>query len=437
MKRNRVRHLAMSVAVAVVAGGACSGEGTVAPVIDRLPRQLTVAEQTIIRNTNVFGFDLLGRVRGRDAGPNVFLSPLSAGMALGMTMNGAAGETLVAMREGLRFGELTDTEVNESFRGLLDVLLDLDPRVGLRIGNSIWARQGIPFEQAFYGTADEYYDAEVQALDFADPAAVDVINAWARDATAGKIERVLNEIDPEHIMFLLNAIWFKGQWTRQFDPADTRPAPFTRADGSTVNVPMMYLPEGPVRTIYREAYQAVELPYGGRAWSMVIALPGEGRTLDDLVSDLNETMWNDLVAGLDSAELEVRMPRFRLEYETLLNRPLQDMGMRIAFSRSADFTRLTPLARVQAVCIHFVKQNTFVEVNEEGTQAAAVTTVGIGTDSAPLPFNVDRPFLFAIRERLSGVVLFIGTIGDPAVTKSSPAGDPGPVCPRLDELGTG
>jgi len=436
MRWNRGCGWRVGAGLVVVAAAACGGDGIVAPVIERLPRPLTVAEQSIIRSTNAFGFALLGRVRREESGPNVFLSPLSAGMALGMTMNGAAGATLVALREGVHFGDLTETGVNESFRGLMDVLLGLDPRVSLRMGNSIWSRQGIPFEASFNEAARSYFDAEVQELDFGDPGAIDVINGWAREATAGRIERVLEEIDPQHIMFLLNAIWFKGQWTQQFDPDDTRPAPFTRADGSTVSVPMMQLSEGVVRHTWRPEYQAVELSYGGRAWSMVIVLPGDGRTLDDLVGDLDEQAWNELVAGLDSTTVDVRMPRFRLQYGKLLNRPLQDMGMTIAFSRSADFTRLTPLAREQAVCIHYVKQSTFVEVNEEGSEAAAVTTVAIGTRSATLPFSADRPFLFAIRERLSGVVLFIGTIGDPTVEQPGPPEPAGPICPPLDSFGT-
>ena len=408
--------------------GACDGGDPTSPEIRELPRALTVDEQIVIRSSNAFGFDLFTHVFGQEDGPNVFLSPLSASMALGMTMNGAANETWEAMRTALHFQGLSEMAINESYRGLTDLLLDLDPLVNVRIGNSVWSRQGFPFEPAFFTAVENYFDAEARELDFNDAGALDVINAWAREATNGRIEKVLDRISPNHIMFLLNALYFKGTWERQFDKGETRSASFTTSAGTPVSVQMMHLPEGAVLATSTADYQAIELAYGGKAYAMDIVLPSPGRSLSDLVASMDANAWDELVAGLDSTNLEVRMPRFRLEYEELLNRPLIDMGMGIAFGTGADFTRLTPAARIDPVCIHFVKQNTFVEVNEEGTEAAAVTTVGIGIVSARPTFIVDRPFLFAIRERLSGAILFIGTIGDPTSVKSAPADDPGPVC---------
>jgi serpin B len=398
------------------------------PIVE-LPRQLSAAEQEIIRNTNVFGFDLFERVHATETGPNVFLSPLSASMALGMLVNGAAGETWEGMREALRFQDLSAEQINESYRGLMDLLLDLDPRVTVRIGNSVWSRQGIPFEQTFMTTVRDYFDAEARELDFDDPATLTAINGWASDATNGRIERVLDEIRSDHIMFLLNAIYFKGKWERQFDPADTRQAPFTRADGSQVSVPMMSLRQ-PVALpfAYTAEYQAIELAYGGKAYAMTIVLPAPGHTLSNLVQSFDAQAWNGLVERLDSASVQVQIPRFRLKYEELLNRPLMDMGMGEAFGRRADFTRLTPIALENTVCINFVKQNTFVEVNEEGTEAAAVTTIGVGVTSAPPSFIVDRPFLFVIRERLSGTILFMGAIGDPMAEEGEAAESPPPPC---------
>ena len=398
------------------------------PIVE-LPRQLSAAEQEIIRNTNVFGFDLFQRVHAAETGPNVFLSPLSASMALGMLVNGAAGDTWEGMREALRFQDLSAEQINESYRGLMDLLLDLDARVTVRIGNSVWSRQGIPFEQTFMNTVRDYFDAEARELDFDDPATLTAINGWASDATNGRIERVLDEIRPDHIMFLLNAIYFKGTWERQFDPADTRQAPFTREDGSEVSVPMMSLRQAvSLPFAYTPDYQAIELAYGAKAYAMVIVLPAPGRTLASLVQSFDAQAWNGLVDRLDSASVQVRIPRFRLKYEELLNQPLIDMGMGEAFGGRADFTRLTPIARVNTVCINFVKQNTFVEVNEEGTEAAAVTTIGVGVTSAPPSFTVDRPFLFVIRERLSGTILFMGAIGDPAHEESEAAANPPPPC---------
>jgi serpin B len=332
------------------------------------------------------------------------------------------------MSAALRFGGLSEQQVNESYRGLMDLLLDLDPTVTVRIGNSVWSKRGFPFEPAFFTAVKDYFDAEARELDFSDPRSVDVINKWASDATNGRIDRVIREIADHHIMFLINAIYFKGKWERQFDARDTRQAPFTRADGSRVNVPMMSLKAGTLPYTATPDMEAIELAYGGGAYAMLIVLAARGRTLTDLVRSLDAQSWNELAGGLDSVKVAVQMPRFRFKYEKLLNDPLIDMGMRTPFSARADFTRLTPVARTSPVCIHFVKQNSFVEVNEEGTEAAAVTTVGISVTSAPPTFAVDRPFLFVIRERLSGAILFVGAIGDPTAEESEPAESPRAPC---------
>jgi serpin B len=417
------RRFAMLIAIAL-GPSACRSE-IVTSEIDRLPRALTIAERAVIRSSNAFGFELFQRVVSGEDGPNVFLSPLSASMALGMTMNGSAAETWEAMRLALHFGGLTETEINDSYHGLFDLLLGLDPLVDVRLANSVWSQRGFPFQPSFFTTVRDYFEGEARELDFADPAAVDVINQWASDATNGRIDKVLERIAPEHIMFLLNALYFKGTWERKFDAPETSAAPFIRADGSQVSVPMMRLPEGPILSTTTPQFQAVELAYGGKAFAMIVLLPADGHDLSSIVASMDDDAWAALVASLDSTSLEVRMPRFRIEYEELLNTPLIGMGMGIAFSGAANFTRLTP---VPGVCIHFVKQNTFLEINEEGTEAAAVTTVGIGRVSLPVPFVVDRPFLVAIRERLSGTILFLGTIGDPTAAESAPANQPGQVC---------
>lgn len=408
---------------------ACNGGDGIVEPIHELPRQLSVAEQNVIRNTNEFGFDLFARVHHAEAGPNVFISPLSASFALAMTLNGAAAGTWDGMRTALQLQGLSEDEINASFSALMRLLVELDPRVTLRIGNSVWAKQGVPFEAGFYDRVREFYDAEARELDFGDPASLDIINDWASQATNGRIDKVLQEIRPEHIMFLMNAIYFKGQWEQQFDAGRTKPAPFQRATGASVDVPMMHLPmKNHMPYAHTSDYEAVELAYGGTAFSAVFVLPAPGRSLAELVSSLDAESWNTLVEDLDSTKLDVRIPRFRLSYEVLLNDALKDLGMATAFSNAADFTRLTPLAREQPVCIEFVKQNTFLEVNEEGTEAAAVTTVGISTTSLPPSFTADRPFLLVIRERLSGTILFMGAIGDPTAEEGEPVQMPQVPC---------
>lgn len=378
--------------------------------IESLPRQLSVAERALIDRSNSFAFDLLREVYVQeDESPNVFLSPLSASMALGMTMNGAAGETFDSMRATLGFEGLSQEEINRSFHDLTDMLLTLDPRVELTIANSTWARQGFSFVPTFFETVRTWFDAEARELDFDDPKAVEAINGWAKEKTQGRIPEVIEHIKPDHILFLLNAIDFKGQWTDRFDAAKTRTAPFTLADGSIVQVNRMS--GRPKAGSGRgDGVQIAELPYGGQAFVMTIVLPSGERTLSEVIEGLDAETWARWMESIGAyRELVVELPKFEIEYEIMLNDALIALGMGPAFGPRADFSRLTT-ARAS---IDFVKQNTFLKVDEEGTEAAAVTTVALEEKAGPIPFIVDRPFLIAIRERLSGTILFLGAIGDP------------------------
>ena len=395
---------------------ACSAESPVAPgqiqtlpPIQTLPRELTSAERDVISSSNAFAFSLLHQLNREEAGKNVFVSPLSASMALGMTLNGAGGSTFEAMRETLRFSGLALPEINESYRSLIELLRGLDPAVVFQIANSIWYRQGYPVEQAFLDAVEDPFDAEIQALDFGAPASLGVINSWVKRSTAGKIPTIVDQIGPDDVMFLINAIYFKGSWTQRFDRAKTRDDLFTLADGSRKTVKLMEQ-EGEFGYQANELFQAADLPYGGGAFSMTVVLPSPGTDLEAFVAGLDEAAWAELVAGFSKQELMVSLPRFKLEWEKTLNETLKALGMEAAFIPGvADFTRLSSGG---GLWIGEVKQKTFVEVNEEGTEAAAATAVLIPRRARP-ELRVDRPFLFAIRERFSGTVLFLGKIVDP------------------------
>jgi len=260
----------------------------------------------------------------------------------------------------------------------------------------------------------QYFDAQVSALDFDDPGSVDVINGWVNDATRGKIAEIVTPpIDPLTIMFLINAIYFKGDWTQQFDKDRTRPEPFLLPDGSETSVPMMSSDgEASVRVHADADHTVLDLWYGGRAYSMTIVVPREPAAIDQLAETVTQEQWNAWVAGLDSVETLIAIPKFTLEYEVSLNAVLEALGMEIAFDKDqADFTNL--YAGPERAYISKVKHKTFVDVNEEGTEAAAVTSVEIGITSAPQRLVVDRPFLFAIRENFSGAILFLGKIVHP------------------------
>lgn len=374
--------------------------------------ELDTKSREVVDNTNQFGFDLFQRINGyEEAGKNVFVSPVSVAVALAMTYNGADGETKTAMQETLKLAGLTAEEINESYKTLLDALLSLDEKVILNIANSIWYRDDFAVQQDFITLNQNYYDAEVSALDFADPASLDVINGWVAKQTNQKIKEIIKEISPDHVMFLINAIYFKGAWKYEFDEAKTSDMPFTLADGTTKQVKTMNQ-ENNFYILYETDFSAIELPYGRGNYAMQIFLPKQDKTVDDIIARLTPENWNAWMANFIQAQgLELRLPKFRFEYEKNLNDVLSDMGMRVAFTRyQANFSKIANAN----LCIDYVKHKSFVEVNEKGTEAAAATVVAVGYTSMPSPgFYINRPFLFTIVEKSTNTILFIGKVMEP------------------------
>ena len=408
---------AVPAALLALAGAACSDppapNGGAPARLTELPRPLTGAEREVLSASNDFAFSLLAKVNERFEGENVFISPLSASMALGMTMNGTAGETQAQMRRVLGFGDVELRAANASYRDLSALLRSIDPEVDFRVANSIWHDRTFAVEPSFLATTREYFDARAEALDFGSPAALGTINGWVSESTNGKIPTILDEIRRDDVMYLINAIYFKGSWRRRFDPARTCDATFTLDDGSTRTVKMMHRAPDTVRVYGSAAVTLAELEYGNGAYAMTIALPPRGTSVDAFVRGLTPARWAAWTDSLADASLDVYLPKFRLEWEDRLERQLIELGMPDAFTCGiADFTPLSSSAG-RELCITLVKQKTFVDVNEEGTEAAAATAVGIGRTSLPPAVSIDRPFVFAIRERLSGAILFVGKIAEP------------------------
>ncbi len=385
-----------------------NGPGRPEP-IDSLPRQLSVGEQKLITSSNAFAFDLLKAVNSADRAGNVFISPLSASMALGMTMNGAAGSTYDAMHSTLRFGDLARADVNESYKSLIALLRGLDNTTKFAIANSIWYDQSWPFRQEFLTESQSYFDAEVKGLDLSKPASVDVINEWVSQATSKKIPKIIDDLGGGEVMFLINAIYFKGVWVSQFDKSKTFSAPFHALDGTTPTVQLMSQ-KGEFRHGFGSDYSAIDLPYGNSAFTMMVVSPNQGVDINAFTEKLTEEKWHAIDAAMTATgEIGLEFPKFRLEWKKNLNDQLKALGMGVAYSDlTADFSRMS--ASDIPLVITDVIQKTYVDVDEEGTEAAAATSVGVGPTSAPLLIRVDRPFVFAIRERLSGTILFIGKI---------------------------
>jgi serpin B len=399
----------------VVLAIACSDPVGPPSKITALPRSLTDGEQRLIDADNRFAIKLLKQTSAgtRDTLDNLFVSPLSVAMALGMTYNGAAGTTEDAMRTTLELDGMSVAEVNESYRSLIQMLRALDPHVHFQIANSIWYLQGYTIEQPFLDANTTYYDARVSALDFSSPDAVPTMNAWVSQQTHGVIDRIVDLIPDGQRLYLINAIYFKGDWREQFNASYTQPRPFRVSADSVVTVATMTHGQ-PVelRLNYEPNALIVDLPYGGAAFSMTIVLPADTTSVDALVDGLTADQWNAWIAGLSETESEIFLPKFKLTNDLQLIPTLRSLGMGIAFDdAAADFSRIhTP----SELYITEVKHKTFVNVNEEGTEAAAVTSVGMGVTSAPGLIDVNRPFLFALRENLSGTILFMGVIRHPS-----------------------
>ena len=353
-----------------------------------------------------FGFNLLQDLREREPGANIFISPLSISIALTMTYNGAAGETEHAMAEVLEIGGLDRDTVNHSNAALRNSLKDPDPKVEISIANSIWSRQGVEFNPDFLERNRVFFGAEIASLDFSSPQATATINEWVDTNTNGKIEKIVERIDPQTLLFLINAIYFKGNWQDEFNKSMTRQGIFHLSDGSEKRVQMMRR-EGEYPYFRGTNFEATRLPYGDGRLGMYIFLPSRDSSLNKFLRNLNADNWEGWISQFQDRRHEMMLPRFKLEYEVRLNDTLEALGMGIAFGSGADFSGMGP-----SLFISEVRHKTFVEVNEEGTEAAAVTAV-VGVKSIPSVFRVDRPFFFAIYDAETETILFMGTVTEP------------------------
>lgn len=404
----------VSVVLVLVGCGTASTLPTPWPSPDP-PRALAETEKALVQSGNDFGIRLFQEA-SRQAGPNdVSVSPLSVHLALGMAYNGSAGETQSEMARVLGLGALTSEQANRSSRDLVALLVGMDPGISLEIANSIWYRNGLPLLSAFLEANHLYFDARVAGLDFASPAAVDTINAWVREETHDKIQGILSRpISPMEVILLLNAVYFKGDWTEPFDPSATGEASFRSPDGDRP-VKMMEKTFAKLPYLETEDFQAVDLPYGRGYFRMAVFLPKPGRQVDDWVAGLDGSNWSGWMRSFGDRDVRLSLPRFSVEYDTSLVDVLKSLGITSAFDdRQADFSRMSPGS---GIYLTDVRHKTFVRVDEKGSEAAAVTGITGSITSAPaggpVILRVDRPFVFVIHDRHSGAMLFSGKVTKP------------------------
>jgi len=365
----------------------------------------------IIESDQQFAFELFREVCSSSEVDNIMISPLSVSYALGMTYNGAAGTTLDAFQDVLHFGDLTEQEVNESYKDLMHQLIHLDQQVEFSIANSIWYKLGYQVLDEFITTNQNYFDAAVNELDFSDPQSVEIINTWIEEKTNDKIKDMLDFIPSDAVMYLINAIYFNAKWKYQFDKEHTYEGNFMLENGLTHKSDFMKLTGG-LNYTKNQDFTAVELPYGDSAFSMIVMLPSADNTVDNLIQKMDVTRWESWFEPTSMEQVQVELPKFTYEFKDLLNQPLINLGLEVAFSGAADFSRILPGG---GLYISRVIHQTFIDVQEEGTEAAAATIVELRETSAPATpvFKADRPFLYVIRENSTAAIIFMGKVGKP------------------------
>jgi serpin B len=393
----------------------CKKAGVITPAANNTNKGkslvLTALDKQKITADNAFTLKLFRNLDSANTGnTNLFVSPLSASFALGMTSNGSSGQTLTAFENTLNFAGLTQAQVNGYYNNLITNLPQLDPNTTLDIANSIWYKQGFSVLPQFLQTDSAYFHAQIQALDFSTPAAVTTINNWVSTNTKGYIPSIISQIPGNAVMYLVNAIYFKSIWNEKFDPTQTKSMPFYLAGNSTVQASFM---TGRVdfNSYFDTNVDVFELPYSNSKYSMVIVMPASNTTaLNEVVAGLDSAQWQTWMAKLSPVKTAITLPKFKFSYDTLLNNALTDLGLGVAFSDTANFSLINPTMPLK---ISQVVHKAYVETDESGTTAAAATSVGIITAiAAPTPL-INRPFIFAIREMSSGLILFVGTVNNP------------------------
>ncbi|RXJ02490.1 serpin family protein [Anaerobacillus alkaliphilus] len=359
----------------------------------------------VVLGINEFSIDLLKNLR--EPNENLLVSPLSISLALAMTVNGADGDTREEMLKVMHQSGVSIADMNSSLQALQDILTYSDTSVQLFIANSLWGREDKSFYEAFINQASEFYSAKLTLLDFQSKTASETINSWVKEKTLGKIEEIVeDDIDPNTVLFLINAIYFKGDWQQPFLKERTREQTFFPTEGQDQRVQMMFN-EGNFQYFEKDAVQGIRLPYGEGRIVMDILLP---ENMDELLTTLTIDQWQEWLSSYQQVAGQILLPRFTLEYEESLVTALKTLGMEVAFDdKQANFSKIAPVP--PNLYISEILHKTFIEVNEEGTEAAAVTSVEIAEESAQmfeLLMEVNRPFLYVIQDSETGAILFMG-----------------------------
>lgn len=375
-------------------------------------RELSMLEQEVVTTSNDFAFHIFAEVNRETPKANLFISPFSISMALGMALNGAADSTLKAIQHTLGENDLVPVEINKGYNELSTLLKSIDNRVNYSNSSALWYRQQLQANNLFKDISAAYYEAWVEGIDFEHPKSVTWVNKWVENQTDSKVKVMMEEIQPENQMFFTNAVYFKADWAQAFDKSLTAKAPFYQPDGTSVQANMMFANDAEVLFYQDVEKTMIDLPYGNKQYSMVILLPREGYSMDDLIDGLNAETMNTYYASADTLMLDLRLPKFNITSKLELEPVLTAMGMGVAFGEDANFSNL--FENEGNVPLRQMIHHTYVEVHEDGTEAGASTVSG-SISNTPLPtISVDQPFLFFIREKHTQAILFVGKLINPA-----------------------
>jgi serpin B len=389
----------------------CNKNETESLPADPVPITLTSNQVSLIESENSFAFDIFrSAAYNSKASENLIISPLSISTALSMALNGANGPTRDSMLKALRVKNITPGEINQSYKDLSEALLSVDKRVLISIANSVWAENNFVVKKPFTGILTGFYNAEAKSFDINDLLAPKQMNSWIEANTNGLIKNMIDRLDNNTVMLLINAIYFKGKWKSQFDASKTVNQAFYKSDGTTSQVPMMKQTSD-FRIYKGESFTLAEFPYGQGNFVMDVLVPDSKNGVDGLLSQLNEITFQNWIGLMSERETVLSFPRFKYGYKKELNEILSGMGMGIAFTDAADFSNISDLDLLISIVLH----QAFIETNEEGSEAAAATIIGIGTTSMPIRFelNLDHPFIYIIRETSTNSILFMGKVEDP------------------------
>jgi len=377
-----------------------------------------IYQKAIIDSANRFAFDLfIPALASSNATENIMISPFSITSALAMTLNGATTETFAAIRKTLGLEQENLEQINSTYLKLMTEMVPVDKRVVVEIANSVWVEKRLIVKQPFITELQKSYKAEARDIDVTNPDAVNIVNGWIAEKTHDKITDMLDKLDPDLAMLLINAVYFNGKWRYQFDKAETKEELFYCTPSISKTVPMMHQIVN-LKVVKSNNLTITEIPYGQGNYTMVVVLPDANVSMSDVAKTLTPSIWQEWMGLLaeNTHKVDLSIPRFKYMYKRLLNEDLIGLGMGIAFSDFANFENISD----QGLKISRVLHQSFIETNEEGTEAAAATVVEfICTTANPtsqvMKVTLDHPFLYYIRETSTGTILFMGRVGDPTI----------------------